>query len=451
MSLLIMLAISVPSIAQQMPEPLTLEEAVRIGIERNLDYKGAIQDIRAASAKKEQARALAQPKLEWRISLQHLPEPPVLKVPPISLKLPNPANPQSPLSVTVPVPEIELARATAKRATLVFSLPVYTSGRIENAIKAASLGVQASDSLSRAKANEVALQVTRAYLQAVLAQEVVKVQQQVLEVVEAHLKQAEMLYQQGIVAQYDVLRARAELASQQKRLTDAQNQYALAMSLLLSLLNLPQEQKITLSTPLRELVYSGTYEDTLKSATETSHEIKALQAKTRALQALALSAEAEAKPQVLFSVNLETLTEDLSAIEPHASLTIGVRWNLFDAGYAKAVAREHRETAERTRIDQQRLENALALRIKQAMFEMESAQQGLKAAQRSVEASQESLRLAQRRFETGVGTSVEILDAILAVSQAKIQQQLALYQMDNAYYTLLHLTNQLLKELGTNP
>jgi outer membrane protein TolC len=288
-------------------------------------------------------------------------------------------------------------------------------------------------------------------LQAVLAQEVVKVQQQVLEVVEAHLKQAEMLYQQGIVAQYDVLRARAELASQQKRLTDAQNQYALAMSLLLSLLNLPQEQKITLSTPLRELVYSGTYEDTLKSATETSHEIKALQAKTRALQALALSAEAEAKPQVLFSVNLETLTEDLSAIEPHASLTIGVRWNLFDAGYAKAVAREHRETAERTRIDQQRLENALALRIKQAMFEMESAQQGLKAAQRSVEASQESLRLAQRRFETGVGTSVEILDAILAVSQAKIQQQLALYQMDNAYYTLLHLTNQLLKELGTNP
>jgi len=346
------------------------------------------------------------------------------------------------------VPEFELAKANAKRATLTFTVPLYTSGRIENALKAASLGVRASDEAARARAADVVLQVTRAYLQAVLAQRVEEVQQQALEVVRAHLQQAEVLYKQGIVSQYDVLRAQAELATQQKRLTDVRNGRELALSLLYNLLNLPQGQQTILTTPLREVAFPLSYEESVRAALTSSHELQALQMKSQAQRALALSAEAEARPQVVFAVNLETLTRDLSAIEPHASLTIGMRWNLFDAGYAKAVAREQRESAERTDIDGQKLENAIALRVKQALLDMEAARQGLAAAQRAVDTAQESLRLARRRFETGMGTSVEMLDAILAVSQAQIQREQALYQMNTAYYTLLRLTNRLLQELN---
>jgi outer membrane protein TolC len=229
--ILTLLMLSSQLLAQQLPAELSLEQASRIAIERNLDYRGAMKDIHVAAAKQQQARTLGQPKLEARISLQHLPEPPALSVPPISLKLPNPSNPQSPLSITVPVPEFELAKANAKRATLTFTLPLYTSGRIENALKAASLGVRASDEAARARAADVVLQVTQAYLQAVLAQRVEEVQQQALEVVRAHLQQAEVLYKQGIVSQYDVLRAQAELATQQKRLTDARNGRELTLSL----------------------------------------------------------------------------------------------------------------------------------------------------------------------------------------------------------------------------
>jgi outer membrane protein len=449
--ILTLLMLSSQLLAQQLPAELSLEQASRIAIERNLDYRGAMKDIHVAAAKQQQARTLGQPKLEARISLQHLPEPPALSVPPISLKLPNPLNPQSPLSIlsiTVPVPEFELAKANAKRATLTFTVPLYTSGRIENALKAASLGVRASDEAARARAADVVLQVTRAYLQAVLAQRVEEVQQQALEVVRAHLQQAEVLYKQGIVSQYDVLRAQAELATQQKRLTDARNGRELTLSLLYNLLNLPQEQQTILSTPLREVAFPLSYEESVRTALTSSHELQALQMKSQAQRALALSAEAEARPQVVFAVNLETLTRDLSAIEPHASLTIGMRWNLFDAGYAKAVAREQRESAERTDIDRQKLENAIALRVKQALLDMEAARQGLAAAQRAGDTAQESLRLARRRFETGIGTSVEMLDAILAVSQAQIQREQALYQMNTAYYTLLRLTNRLLQELN---
>ena len=433
--------------AQQAPLDLSLQQAVRLALERNTEYRASIQETRTAVAKQQQAWSLQQPRLELRLSLQHLPEPPALQVDPISLQLPNPANPGSFLNVNVPVPQIDLAKATATRATLVFSVPLFTSGRIENALKAATLGTCASEQYARARASDVTLQVIQACLQAVIAQQVESVHQQALDVVRAHLQQAEALYAQGIVAQYDVRRAQTELAAQPKRLTDASNQRALAFSLLFNLLDLPQQQNAHLSTPLREVTFSTAYEETLKAAVEASRELQALQLKAQAQRALALSAEAEAKPQVLFSVNLETLTRDLSAIKPHASLTVGLRWNLFDGGYARAVAREHRESAARTELDGHRLRNALALRVKQALIDLESAQQGLKAAQHSVELAQESLRLAERRFATGVGTSVETLDAILALSQAKLQRESAPYQMNMAHYTLLRLTDELLQEL----
>ncbi len=435
-------------LAQEIPAQLSLQEAVQIALLRNPEYRASVQEARIATARQRQAQALQQPRLELRLSLQHLPEPPALRVAPITLRLPDPTNPGSFLNVSVPVPEMELAKATATRATLVFQVPLYTGGRIENAIRAALLGTQASRESVRAKAGDIALQVTQAYLQAVLAQQVEAVHQQALEVVQAHFDNARALAEQGIVAQYDVLRAEAELSAQQKRLTDARNQRALAYSLLFSLLELPQEQSTHLSTPLREVSFNAGYEEALKIATATSRELQAIELKAQAQRALALAAEAEAKPQVLFSVSLETLTRDLSAIEPHASLTVGMRWNLFDAGYARAVAREYRESAERTALERERFENALALRVKQALLDLESAQQGLKSAQKSVELAQESLRLAQRRFETGVGTSVETLDAILALSQAKLQREQALYQMNVAYYTLLRLTDHLLQELG---
>lgn len=448
----LLLAITCLSLsAQPLPEELTLEQAARLALERNLEYQGVLKEVDIALARQRQAQALAQPRLEARLSWVHLPEVPALRVPPIGLRLPNPANPQSPLQLNVPVPELQLAKADARRATLTFSVPLYTSGRLENAIRAASLGVLASDEATRGKASDVVLQVTQAYLQAVLAQRVEQVHQQALEVVQAHLQQAEALYRQGLVAQYDVLRAQAELATQQKRLTDARNGRELALSALLNLLNLPQGEAPRLSTPLREVSFPLSYEQSVQAALESSAELRALRLKAQAQQVLARAAAAEARPQLLFSVNVETLTRDLSAIEPHASLTLGMRWNLFDAGYARAAAQEQREGAERTEIERQRVENLLALRVKQALLDLEAAQQGLAAAQRAVETAQESLRLARRRFETGMGTSVEVLDAILATSQAQLQREQALYQMDLAYYTLLRLTNRLLTEMQLSP
>ncbi|MDW8105297.1 MAG: TolC family protein [Armatimonadota bacterium] len=449
--LLLLLTISAPVRTQPLSEELSLEQAARLALERNLEYQAAVKEVDIALARQQQARALPQPRLEARLSWQHLPEVPALRVPPIAVRLPNPANPQSPLSWNIPVPELELAKANARRATLSFSMPLYTSGRLESAIRAAAIGVRASEESARARAEDVVLQVTQAYLQTVLSQRVEQVHQQALEVVQAHLQQAEALYQQGLVAQYDVLRAQAELATQQKRLTDARNGRELARAALLNLLNLPQGQPLQLSTPLREVAFPLSYEESVQAALKTSPEIRALRLKSQAQQALAYATEAEAKPQVLFSVNVETWTRDLSAIEPHASLTIGMRWNLFDAGYARAAAREQREGAERTEIERQRVENLLALRVKQALLDLEAAQQGLAAAQRAVETAQESLRLARRRFETGMGTSVEVLDAILATSQAQLQREQALYQMNVAYYTLLRLTGRLLNELQLSP
>jgi outer membrane protein len=424
--------------AANIPPELSLPEAIKIALTQNLELQGAKQDKRIAITKKEQAESLRLPKLELEASYTKLPEPPFMQVPTVDLAIPGLGS----LSVTLP--RLYLAQEDAKRATLTGSMPLYTSGRISNAIKAAELGINASSELISAKKNEISLQVAQAYLLTVLTQRVEQVNQQAVSVIQEHLNNAESLFKAGIVANYDVLRAKTELAAQEKRLTDAQNQRNLAQSFLFNVLDVPLDTETKLVTPFAAIDASFAYETESQTVVIQSRELAALRLKSQAQLALSKSAAAADKPQVFIAGLLETYTQELSVIDPHEAMIIGMKLNLFDGGATRAAANELRENAHRTLIDADRLEKGLRLQVKQALFDFESGKKGLEFAQQAVISAAESLRLATRRFETGTGTSVEKLDAILSLAQAQVQREQALYQMNLAYYTLLKLENKLI-------
>ncbi|MFB3896462.1 MAG: TolC family protein [bacterium] len=425
-------------LAADIPSELTLPEAIKIALAQNLELQGVKQDKFIAIAKKEQAESLRFPKLELDASYTKLPEPPFMQVPTVELTIPGLG------SLSVDLPKLYLAEEDSKRATLTGSMPLYTSGRISNAIKSAELGVNANTELISAKQNDISLQVTQAYLVTVLAQHVEQVNLQALSVIREHLKNAEALFKAGIVANYDVLRAKTELAAQEKRLTDAQNQQNLARSVLFNILNVPLNTETKLITPFAAVDSSFSCDTESQTAVLQSRELAALRLKSQAQLALSKSAAAADKPQFFVAGLLETYTDELSVIDPHEAMVVGMKLNLFDGGATRAVARELQESSRRTLIDADRLEKGIRLQVKQAVFEFESGKKGLAFAQQAVSSAEESLRLATRRFETGTGTSVEKLDAILSLSQAQMQQEQALYQMNLAYYTVLKLQNKLI-------
>lgn len=413
------------------PVTMSIQDAVKSCTANNLEIKGTRYGQQIAEAKKDAARSLAMPKFDLKPSTTWLPDPPKLQI-----SLPSlPA-----------IPALSLSKEVSTRATLGMNLPLYTSGRIENAQSAANQGLLAVTEANKGKISDVVYDMSVAYFQARLAQSVVDVHQTALATVQKHVDNTQSLFKAGAVARYDVLRAETELSSQQKRLTDAINMRDLAISALLNKLNMPLDTEISLSTPLSELNWSPSLVQTQSTAVMNSRELKALKLKNGALLSMAKVAAASDKPQIALIAKQELLKDDLTMMEAQTTVILGMQWNFFDGGQARADAKEQRAQADDVANTSERYSEGLKLMVQQAYLQLSSAKQGLISANQSIVTAEEALRLATKRFEVGAGTSVEQLDAILTVQNTQVQKQQALYQMDTAYLALRKLTDSLLDE-----
>ena len=90
---------------------------------------------------------------------------------------------------------------------------------------------------------------------------------------------------------------------------------------------------------------------------------------------------------------------------------LNLQWRLFDGGAARAAANQaetDEEIAETQFADQR---NQIRFAVEQAFFQLESNQNNISTARRSVELAEESLRLARLRFQAGVGTQTDVIEA----------------------------------------
>ncbi|MDR3707729.1 MAG: TolC family protein [Capsulimonadaceae bacterium] len=424
-------------------QDLTIAGAVAIALANSLDIATAKRDVAVARAQNRFANSLRLPKASALASQLHLGEPLDMAIPSYTMTLPMLG------SKTISLPEMELAKQDETRMSVQVALPIYTSGAIENTVTAAKYGERANAKALDAKANDVAIDVVQDYLRASLAAQIEQVQREGLDDVRRHLDDTQKLFDAGVVAKYDVLRAQKELASQEKRVTDAANQRDLATLALLNAMHVPLSTPVNLASPLVNRAYAQDTDAAIKQAISSSNVTQALRYKAKSQEALGRATGAQDKPTVTALAMHNVIQQDLTALEPNSFVMLAVNWPLYDGGAAKALADQQHQQAAKSLDDAQKAEDLIQMGVHQASDDLASGQKGLASADEGLALAEEGLRLASRRFETGVGTSVEKIDAILGVSQARVERANALYQIDSAYYRLLNLTNLLLADLQT--
>ena len=98
------------------------------------------------------------------------------------------------------------------------SFPLYTGGQIENNIEAAELGRDAADLTLEATRQAIKQQTTSAYFQILQFRNLIQVNKEAVDTLQAHLDNVNAQYRVGTVAKSDVLRSQVELANQQQAL-----------------------------------------------------------------------------------------------------------------------------------------------------------------------------------------------------------------------------------------
>jgi len=87
--------------------------------------------------------------------------------------------------------------------------------------------------------------------------------------------------------------------------------------------------------------------------------------------------------------------------------------------------------------------DGIKLEVKAAYFKMKEANENVQTQEKTIEQAKEALRLAELMYSEGASTQLDVLNANVALNQAKMNYQKSLYEYNVALANLKKAINQL--------
>ena len=309
------------------------------------------------------------------------------------------------------------------------TLPLYTGGRIESQVTAATETERATTFDRAAFDRDLTLETHVTYVNVLFARDNALVLSEAVASYEAHLKDARNRQELGLSASNEVLAVTVERERAELLRVQAENAAAIATANLLRLVDLPADTRLELEPPPEaSTVTVATFEGSpIGEALEDRPEITALRARIRAIEAGVEVALSATRPQAGLQAGFDYANPN-PRILPLAgdwndswSIGISVNWKVLDGGRAGARGAEARAQADALRAQLKDLESRIRLEVTTRQLEFESALAGKVVARRGIEAARDAVRIARDRYKEGVLSSTELLDAETRLLRAELE------------------------------
>jgi len=293
----------------------------------------------------------------------------------------------------------------------------------ENASKANSLSTR----------EQVILLTVSQYIGTLRAMANVQASQSRVDLAQALYDQAADLQKEGVGTGIDTLRANVELQNEKQRLLEAQNDRETLLYGLSRLLNLDPRQKVELGDSLN---FSDTPQPAVEASIEAAladrQEWKALDSQIKAAVGEKRATQSERLPSVRFDGTFAYVGTSGNTTLPTYTYQGSVNLPLFTGGriHAEVV----RADLEIRKLEEQRadLRNQIALDVKTALLNLDSARSEVQVANLGVQLSKEEVDQARDRFKAGVANNIEVIQAQDSLSRANDNQIAALYRFNQA-------------------
>lgn len=316
---------------------------------------------------------------------------------------------------------------------LKLSVDLYTGGRVEGLVGQSQYNFQYYDLGYSKSLQQTKLDTTTAYFKLLQTRNLRQVNQESVDNLTAHLRNVQAQYDVGTVARSDVLRSEVELANAQQNLIIAQNNYDVAMANLCNVIGLPLTSEIKLKEDLKYEQCSQDLSDSISYAMTNRPDINQAQANLEGAKQGVKVARSGFLPTITASAAKDWYDSDSPGDKNHnwmASLTASL--TLFDSQLTRSKVKEAEyavvnasETARKTR-------DGVALEVQQAYLNMREAEKRIETSRVTVVKAEEDFKIAQVRYTAGVGTNLDVIDAQLALTQAKTNYIQALYDYNTS-------------------
>ncbi|MCX5752501.1 MAG: TolC family protein [Candidatus Krumholzibacteria bacterium] len=391
---------------------ISLEESVRIALERNKDLIVAREKTSEARALVGETETAFLPQITGSAGYTRLDVAPFI-----------PTSRFGMLGGGLLPKEIVIGLRDNYAATLRLQQPLFTGGRITKTRDIARLAGNEAESDVQRAARELVYEVKRAYLSCVKAANTERVAAESVNRFEAHLADIQTLRDAGLAADNDVLKTKVYLSESRLALMRALHAVRLARTYFCNVVDLPLASEILFTSSIEAAAPIGIdLETAVGTGLRKREELQSMEYRNRMTRKEFEMARGGYLPDVSFFANLNYLYPNREYERDfYSSWSMGVlaQMNLFDWGRTAYRIRQSRSRLRQIETAERSLRDAITLDVTETYFSLIEAWNEIEAARENVAQAEENHRVTAARFKEGLATNTEMLDAQVLLTGAR--------------------------------
>lgn len=305
-------------------------------------------------------------------------------------------------------------------SSLFLEVPIDLFGRINLASEAQAAGQRAlAESVREAEAS-LALQVTEAYMGALLARRATLATEKAVTAARSREAVTQARFTEGVALQSDVLRVRARRRAREADLAAQTAELEVAEAMLARLVGAPDGSRFDLTDTAKPSANIEPLETWKARAAAARPALLAAQGQRDAAALAVRYEERSSRPELAAQARL---MDDRTSQGGAQSWAVGamLRWNFYDATRGKRVAAALSD--EQASVEDERAaRDRVRFEVEAAFSRLFAAKDRLAAAEGGAEEGREALRVIQERRAQGLATLTDELETEAAAFAAELEE-----------------------------
>ena len=298
--------------------------------------------------------------------------------------------------------------------------------------------------------NFAAIEFVLVYLDLLEQEKMITVAEKETEALDAHRRNAQSLYDEGVITKNDLLQAEVRISDARQRLLTARTTRSLLASRINSILMRPLRTEVQIHD-IEEGQAGVVSSFSVEAAWELAEKQRAeLQIADETLKALGFQETARRSdyyPRLFVTGGYDYTENKYQLHESNWSMTLGLSLNLFSGGETRAELKKIGYQREKLLEQREKLRDDIRLEVEQYLLQSLTASERLQVAKDSVRQAEENLRINIVKYEEGIGTGSDVLDAVSLLTIARTNQYRTLYDLRKSEAAVFYATGRDLLEV----
>ena len=390
-------------------ERLTLDQCIEITLKRNPSLAAAESTMNAAGTRVGQARSAYYPQV----------------------------NLSGDYTKYSPYTDPTNASQDLYQGTATLTQNIYDFGRTPSQVRIQRLNFDASREDRRTVYSQVVFNVKQAYYALLQAEKNQEVAIETVKLNQEQLDQARGFFDAGVKSKYDVTSAEVNLSNAKLSQIRAENSVRIARVTLKNAMGSPDLPDFSIVDTLAFHKYPVTFADAVQRAYANRPDLQSTLARKEASKEAVSLARSGYYPTLSGNASVNRTDNDYPPEKSGWSAGVTLSFPLFSGFLTNYQVKEAKENLNVQKANEETLRQGILLDVQQAYLNLLALEDGVVVAERTVRQAQENYEIVNGRYNAGVGSPLDVTNALVVQSNAKTNYIAALANYKIAEAALL--------------